>query len=96
MRAPRLLFESPILRAARDARRNAPGGTVVQLLDTLAELLQAERFIPVLAALLATSHDQTGGQVFEPHCAFRLVDVLAAWAARTKGVALTLSQQFFV
>lgn len=69
---------------------------MIQSLDTLPKLLQAERFIPMLAALLLRGDDQTGGQVFEPDCRFRLVDVLASWAARAEGVNLAFPQQVFV
>jgi hypothetical protein len=66
------------------------------LRDTLAELLQADRFIPVLAALLAGSYDDTRRQVAEADGTLRLVDVLASRAARTEGLDLALPQQVFV
>jgi len=54
------------------------------------------RFILVLAARLARGDDDARGEVREPDSALRLVDVLAAGAARPKGVNLAFPQQVFI
>ena len=69
---------------------------MIQLSDFFAELLQAESFILVLAALCARGDDNTRRQVFEPDGAFCFVDMLAAGAARPEGVNLAFAQQLFV
>jgi hypothetical protein len=69
---------------------------VVELLNLLAEPAQAECLVLMLAALLAGSDDDAGGQVLEPNGALRLVNVLTSGAARTKGVNFTFSQQVCV
>jgi hypothetical protein len=47
----------------------------------------------MLAARLAGDDDDSGRQVREPDGALRLVDVLAAGAARPEGVNLAFAQQ---
>jgi hypothetical protein len=66
---------------------------VVQTRDFLTKLLQAERFITVLAALLAGSNDDARRQVTETDGTLCLVDVLASGAARTEGLDFALPRQ---
>jgi len=69
---------------------------VIQFGNPLAKLLQTERFISVLTAFLPGNDDNTRREVVNAHCTFRLIDVLASRAARTKGIHFALSQQIFV
>src|SRR5256714_13420160 len=95
-RAPRLLFERALLRAARAACGDAFGRASVQTRDLLAQLPQTDHLVPVLAALLAACDDDSGRQVPEPHSRLYLVDVLAARPSRAERVELALAQQFLV
>jgi len=69
---------------------------MIQMLDARAQLLQARCFIPMLAAILAAGDDHARRPVREPDGALRLVDVLAAGAARAKSVNLALPQQLII
>jgi hypothetical protein len=69
---------------------------MVQLLDLLAELLQADGFIPMLAALLLRGNDDSRTGMPQTNAAFSLVDVLSSRSTRTKSLDLALTQQVFV
>ena len=61
---------------------------MIQSRHLLSQFSQTRRPVLVLAALLAGCDDQAGRQVLEPDGAFRLVDVLASWTARSKRIDL--------
>ena len=92
----RLRFQSSLLRGARRARRHALQRTMIQTLDALAQFSQTDRFIALLAALLAAGDDHARRSVRETDGALRLVDVLPPGAARAKRVNLAFAQQVFV
>jgi len=64
---------------------------MIQTLDALAQFSQARRFVPMLAAILAAGDDHARWPVREPDGALRLIDVLAAGAARAESVNLTFT-----
>ena len=64
---------------------------MIQTLDALAELSQTRCLITMLAAVLAAGDDHTRWPVREPDGALRLIDVLAAGAARAESVNLTFT-----
>jgi hypothetical protein len=96
VRAPGFLFQSAILRTAGKARGNPLCRSVIQARNSGAELFQTQHLITMLAAFLLSSDDDAGRQMPEPHGAFGFVDVLAARAARAKGIDLAFPQQVFV
>lgn len=77
----RLRFERAALCALRAARRDAHHRAIIQFPHLLAQLLETQLPVPVLAARLAAGDRQARRQMPEPDGAFRLVDVLASGAA---------------
>jgi len=92
LRATGFFFQSSVLNTARNARGHARGSSIIQPLDPIAELLQTEGFVSVLAAFLLRGYNYARRQMSETDGAFRFVDVLASRAARPKRLDLTLTE----